>query len=134
MNRHVCFVACLFASLMLAGCGSSEPPAPKKYPVSGKVTQDGKPLPEGTILFKTIATGSVQSLEIKDGEFQGESEAGERRIEINAYRIIKGDFNGMKGEVQESLIPARYNVESTLTAKVTAGGTNQFTFEVSSEK
>ncbi len=134
MNRQVCWIACLFVSVMLGGCGSGEPPAPKKYPVSGKVTQDGKPLPEGTILFKTVAAGSVQSMDIKDGEFRGEAEAGDRRVEINAYRVITGDFNGMKGEVQESLIPPRYNTASTLTAKVTAGGANQFTFEVTSEK
>ena len=34
---------------------------------------------------------------------------------------------------KESLIPPRYNMDSTLTAKVTPEGPNQFTFELTSK-
>src|SRR5947207_1494492 len=99
----------VFLALSAFGCGKS---GPKVVPVSGTVTLDGRPLAEGLISFKTIQTGAVEAFDIKDGEFQGNAQAGDRRVEICLYRTITGDFNGMKGEVKENLIPARYNLES----------------------
>jgi len=112
------------------GCGK---PGPKVVTVSGTVMYDGQPLAEGTIYFKTPATGAIDTLPVKDGKFEGNAEVGERRVEINAYRTKSQDFNGMKGEVKENLIPARYNADSKLTATVTAEGPNTFQFEVKSK-
>jgi hypothetical protein len=87
----------------------------------------------GTIYFKTIATGSFDALEIKDGKYSGSAEPGDRRVEIVAYETKMTDIDGMKGETQVALIPARYNLNSTLTAKVTAEGSNEFPFELTSK-
>jgi hypothetical protein len=122
-------VAVLAASLLL-GCGAS---GPKVYPVSGTVTLDGKPLPDGVIYFKTLQTGTLETFPVKDGEFKGQAQEGDRRVEISAYRTTIQGAAGMKGEVKENLIPPRYNVDSTLTAAVTRDGPNTFKFEVASK-
>jgi len=111
------------------GCGGSGS-GPKLLPVSGTVTCDNKPLPEGTIYFKTLQTGAFEEIPIKDGKFEGRAAEGERRVEITAYRTNVQDFDGMKGEVKESLIPENFNVKSTLAATVTSQGPNTFTFDV----
>ncbi|WP_020471090.1 hypothetical protein [Zavarzinella formosa] len=122
-------LALLFSAMI--GCDSK--PEIKLVPVSGTVTLDGKPLADGLIYFKTQATGATNSLPVKDGKFEGNVEAGDRRVEINAYKVRTEGFGQMGGEVKESLIPKRFNTESTLTAKVAAGSPNQFNFEVTSK-
>ncbi len=66
--------ACLFVLAVHPGCGSGS--APKTIGVSGKITYQGKPLTEGTIVFHPLkpadgypsrpATGQLQS----DGSYQ----------------------------------------------------------------
>ena len=97
------------------------------------MTHDGHPLAEGTVYFKTAQTGAIDTFPVKDGKFEGTAEVGERRVEISAYRTKTGNFNGMKGEVKENLIPAPYNVNSKLTATVTPDGPNTFQFDVKSK-
>jgi hypothetical protein len=111
----------------LAGCGKAEP---KVAAVSGTVTLDGKLLPEGTVYFKTVATGGIESFPVKDGKFAGRAEVGERRVEINAYKSIVLKDNSMGGEIQENIVADRYNTNSVLTATVTAQRPNEFMFEV----
>jgi hypothetical protein len=118
----------------LTACQGDGRKEAKKYPVSGAVTLDGKPLIEdGLIYFKNIAAGSIDTMNIKDGQYSGSSEAGDRRVEIYVFRVKTQDFNGMKSEVKENLIPDRYNVESTFSAKVTPEGPNKFDFEMTSK-
>ena len=100
-------------------------------PVSGKVTLDGKPLSDGTIYFKTPQTGAVDAFPVNDGQFAGAAEEGERRVEILAYRTKSLDVGYTKHEVKENFLPAQYNTDSQMSAKVVPDGTNQFTFEVS---
>lgn len=119
--------------LSLAACQSGKP-EPQKYSVSGTVTLDGTPVAEnGLIYFKTIATGDIDGFDIKAGKFSGSTVPGDRRVEIVVFRIKTVDIDGMKGEAKESLIPARYNTDSTLAAKVTPEGPNKFTFELTSK-
>ena len=123
----------LLICLTLAACQSGRV-EPKKHSVSGTVTLDGQPLSEdGLIYFKTIATGAIDAIDIKGGKYRGSAEPGDRRVEIVVYRIKTVDIDGMKGESKENLIPARYNMDSKLSAKVTPGGPNQFAFELTSK-
>ncbi len=130
-QRRAARAALFLVLAALIGCGTSNS-KPKSVPVSGTVTIDGKPLPEGTVYFKTIQTGAFDSLPVKDGKFEGGADVGERRVEVNSYRIkiVKGE---MGGEVKENVLPARYNTNSTLSATVTAVGPNTFTFDVKSK-
>lgn len=129
MSRHVPRVGfCLLVLSLLVslGCGGQ---GVQRYPVSGTVTLDGKPLAKGTVYFKTVQTGALDTLPVEDGKFEGLAEKGERRVEINAYRsrTISGP---MGGEVQENLIAGRFNTESTLTATVSPTAPNTYQFEV----
>ena len=121
----------LLLGLLFVANGCAKP-APKVYPVSGSVTLDGRPLSEGTVYFKTIATGEIDALPVKDGQFAGKAAAGNRRVEVVAYRSIPV-AGQMGGEVQESLIARRFNSESTLTAEVTEKGPNEYEFKVESK-
>ena len=78
---------------------------PKRFPVSGTVTLDGQPLAEGVIYFKTIEKGSSEPCDIHGGDFKGQAEAGDRRVEICQFRTTVQDANGMKteGESRPSL-------------------------------
>lgn len=125
-------LAALFLMLAaLVGCGKSS--GPKTVPVSGTVTLDNHPLAEGTVYFKTVATGAIDALPVKDGKFDGSAEVGERRVEVTAYKTKVQDLNGMKGEIKESLVGPRFNTSSTLTASVKAEGPNTFKFDVTSK-
>jgi hypothetical protein len=95
-----------------------------RYPVSGTVTLDGKPLPEGRIYFKTVADGSVEVMDIKDGRFEGTAEAGDRRVEIRSYVTVKDPM----GDYLKNTLPGRYNTESKITAVITKDGPNQMQF------
>lgn len=120
----------LLAALLIVpmfGCGTAPPPV---YPVHGKVSLDGKPLGEGEVYFKTIETGVLERFEVKNGEFSGLAQPGDRRVEVYAFKVRKGDFGGMKGEVQENLVAPQYSTESKLHAMVTPEGPNEYTFDV----
>jgi len=131
MSRYVQRGAAAAALLILAvlGCAGGTRPT---SPVSGTVTLDDRPLPEGTVYFKTVGTGAVDALPVKEGRFEGRAEEGERRVEVTAYRSRTVGTDKMKGDVQESLVASRYNLESKLTATVSRGGKNTFQFAVKS--
>lgn len=110
---------------MMAGCTPSPPPV---FPVAGVVSLDGVPLAEGEIYF--VLPGDPPTiLPIKDGRFEGKTQAGVHRVEICAYRPRSGkaEMPGMTLP-PENYLPARYNSESKLSAEVTASGPNQFEF------
>ena len=124
----------LSVCLTLAGCGQKTKVEPERFPVRGSVTLDGKPLPQGLIYFKTVATGAIDAAGIKDGTFEGRAEAGDRRVEISAYTIettqSKDDGPLSHSGRKKNTIPPCYNVESRLTAKVSREGMNEFVFKL----
>jgi hypothetical protein len=130
------FCAALLVLAALAGCSGSN--AAPTYPVTGTVTLDGKPLEEGEIYFLMPAKGEVDIVAVKNGKFEGQVKAGNRRVEIRAYKIIPAhEAASMPGytvpESRENYLPAKYNTESTLTAEVKADGENQFDFQLQSK-
>lgn len=112
------------------GCGGR--PAPVLAPVSGTVTVDGKPLAEGFMYFKTIATGILERVEIRAGQFEGKAQIGNRRVEIIANRPKRVVIDGKEVEVPENYIDPAFNTESTLAVEVVPERQNQFTFAVKS--
>jgi hypothetical protein len=126
-------VLSLAVLLLLAGCG---PSGPKTYPVSGTVTFDGQPLPTGFITF-TPTEGDIgpDSGKVVEGKFEFRAQAGKKLVEINANRPQPGaKVEPSMGAVPfEQYIPEAYNINTTLTAEVTSGGENRFTFDLKSK-
>ncbi|MEQ8633312.1 hypothetical protein [Gimesia maris] len=136
-------VALFFCALTLTGCFGGSAEHIERAAVSGSVTYDGKPLPEGSIQFvpdvdaagKPVRGKLAQAL-IKDGSYSLSVEegpaVGNNKVLINAIRNT-GKFeesDGQKTEIMQQYIPARYNTQTTLKYEVKAGeNTADFTLE-----
>jgi hypothetical protein len=97
------------------------------HTISGTVSFDKKPIPDGKIVFSTPGAGHVETLEIKDGKYEGQASEGKRRVEIFGFRPSKQKSPMPGFEVgPENYIPARYNTDSKLEADVKAGGKYDF--------
>ncbi len=140
MIKQIVCVGFLVVCLAMCGCGGKA--ELKKYSVSGTVTIDGQPLSEGEVYFRTVESATIDAVPIKAGRFQGEAQAGSRRVEIVALREVPpdpaavamyGDKAKELGAGRENSIPPKYNTESTLTAEVKPGGPNEFKFDVTSK-
>lgn len=125
----------LLASLsiaLLCGCGAK---GPVDYPVSGKVTWEGKPIPTGHISFMpTDASGvAPDSGTISNGTFDFRAKPGPKRIEIRADRDLGPPDKYMGGTPREQYIPLHYNDKSTLTADVPEGGKSDYEFALTKD-
>ncbi|NIL98454.1 MAG: hypothetical protein GTO62_15330, partial [Planctomycetales bacterium] len=78
-------------------------------------------------------TGDIESLPIFNGQYSGDVEVGERRVEIASIKVETQDHGGMTSRVETNVIPAKYNTNSTLTANVSQTGPNEFDFELTSD-
>jgi len=127
-----CGILCLVATLCLAmGCGPSRP---KTYPVSGTVSFDGKPVPEGDIILRAADGHSAPAAgKIKDGEFHLEATAGQKKVEIRAAHKV-ARVEGAMGDEYQDYLPPEYNSKTTLTAEVKEQGENHFDFPLESPK
>jgi hypothetical protein len=141
MTRRWCSLAilpivpCLVVGLLLAGCGQ---PAPTTAKVTGKVTLDGAPMPDGDVFFKGENSKNA-TFTIAGGAFSGDCEPGTYRVEIMAYKEATpmpdptGYVPPSESSTKQNYIPAEFNTDSKMTAEVKAGGPNDFTFEVKSK-
>jgi hypothetical protein len=93
------------------------------YSVSGTVTYDGEPIPEGYIAFVPEGPGRGGGGQITNGNYQVRAQAGKNRVEITASKKmpLPRDRTGMYGEKEEvrQYIPARYNTKTELKADIT---------------
>ena len=115
----------------LAGCAEPEP----SFEVSGQVTLDGQPLAEGEIYFITAGM-PPEIMPIKDGRFAGKVQAGQRRVEVYAYRQAKLPPTATvesSTSARENFIPERYNSASALKEEVKKPGPNRFQFDLKSK-
>ncbi len=126
MRQGVRFLIPALALAFAAGCGNGA------LEVTGSVTWQGKPLPEGHIVFlaqdgqTTPAAGKVS-----DGQFSFRSTPGKKRVEISANREKPGQTNKVMGmREREQYLPPKYNANSILTAEVKTDGANLFTFDL----
>jgi hypothetical protein len=118
---------------VLAGCGDRGYDGERRYPLSGKVTVDDKPMGLGVISFLPQEKGGrVSGGPIKDGvysvpEARG-ANAGKYRVEIHWNKLtgrkVKNPMvpEELIDEMTEGL-PAKYHQDSELTADVSADRT-----------
>jgi hypothetical protein len=132
--------------LGLAGCGEEAVGRPREA-ISGTVTLDGRPLPDGMIqLIPTSAReGTVGGAAVKDGKFSIKRQEG---LAPGEYRVVinsRGESGGAATHPDEApglvepsdtprdLIPARYNTDSILKAEIKTGAPNTFDFPLKSK-
>ena len=133
------------AVVLATGCGGSK----KFASVSGKVTLNGKPLPNATVSFLPIAEqGSIEAGEAsigktnEKGEFALRSTTGKNGALVGHHRVSISALDPKIGERDErpprggwplaDKVPSRYNAESKVTFDVPPGGTTKADFELKS--
>jgi hypothetical protein len=102
------------------GCGSGG----NTGKVTGTVTFDGAPVPDGQITFES---DTVTGAQIKDGKFEADVPVGKHKVKIVANREEGVAADGLPNFV--SYIPKKYNEQTTLEEEVKSGK-NEFTFDL----
>ncbi len=135
--RSATVTLAVLAMTLMVGCGRSGTP---RAAVSGTVTLDNTPIPEGSIAFYPMGGSKGHSAggEIRDGSFTLSAHegpiVGQCRVEIRATRktgqITR--FGLKEAEMVEQYVPPKYNQQSESTVEVAADGPNQFEFKLSS--
>ena len=132
--RQSLYFAVLAGFVALTGCGDG------MTRIEGTVKLDGQPLADGTITF-VPADGQTASAggPIKNGVYSVEAPPGSKKVEIQASKVVgerpayAGDPNSPKIPITESIIPARYNTETTLTADLKPGTNDGVNFDLQSQ-
>lgn len=121
MTRVLFLAAALVA---VAGCGDGQPATGT---VTGDVTWDGKPLPDGHIKFETADGKSAGEAPIKDGKYTATVQTGDAVVRITSNKVIgkkkmyEGAADSPTVDVTEELLPPKYNVQSELKMTVAKG-------------
>ena len=133
------------AIVLAIGCGDGK----TFVPVSGKVTLNGKPLHDATVMFQPVGEpGSIVAGEgsagktNENGEFTLKSSTGKsgamvgtHQVSISATDAQVGDHDTRPprgGWPKSDKVPSRYNSKSELTFPVSSGGTNKADFDLKS--
>ncbi len=129
MNRTIIACGLLLLSLTI-GCSGDGLNA-----VSGTVTLDGQPIEKGTIEFMPVdGKGPTAAAVIEEGAYRARVAAGPKQVRIVGYRktgerrIVPGDASSPKIDIQEQIVPARYNTSSELHCEI--GVANRHDFEL----
>ncbi len=130
---YLVFVACALTAAFCGGCGDRG--LPERVVVSGTVTFNGKPVPEGLIRFVPGPTSMVPvtGARIKDGAYKADKKGGvpigTHKIEIEALRSVDpnpsqpADTNVLHSSEMwlRQYIPAKYNRLSQLEITIESG-------------
>jgi hypothetical protein len=131
--------AILLSAFAIGGCtdeSTQVDPLPR-VPVSGTVTLDGTPLPQGMIQFNPAegTKGAPASGEITEGKFSIEKTQGpvpgKYKVMISSRapaKLKEGEQPGGTPKLQPETVPAQYNSKSTLEKEVPAGGSSSLEF------
>jgi hypothetical protein len=127
-------------AILAAGCGGG----PAIAPVSGRVTLDGKAVPNATVIFQPISQelnpgpGSQAktdsegrfTLQLMNGQQSG-ALVGLHKVSITAYDgADEVPSSGSNMVFRKSLIPEEYNARSKLTFTVTPEGSSTANFDL----
>lgn len=121
--KPMLWAACLMIPLIV-GCAAEKNDGPARYQVAGSVTLDGKPLPEGRIIFESPEDASQgippASGEIKDGQYSVETTPGDKTVRIS-HRVQSGQDEITKEPIMKESLPAKYNKKSELKTTISDG-------------
>lgn len=141
-NKISTALALIMCLLLFTGCGSGD--GLNRKALSGKITLDGAPIPNGSISFEPLQTGGVSGGAVyTNGEYKIEQKDG---LPPGKYRVtLTGDDGSnfgvgagkMPGDeimpARKDFIPAGWN-ESKQEIEVQDSGKNTFDFELKSKK
>ena len=128
--RAMTRVAAIMCLLLATEAGCRQTVA-VTFPISGTVTYNGKPLPDGSIVFLPASGPSAADPgTIHDGRFAFSARAGKKKVEIRATREVGPVNRTMGTRDKQSYIPAQYNSQTTLTAEVVPDGGKPFVFDL----
>jgi hypothetical protein len=131
--------------IALVGCGSSA--EYELVPVSGVVTLDGKPVPYTSVTFVPRAAegkvnpgpGSIATCD-DQGRYQLQTIRGDDGAVVGTHSVQISSTGGPPGPTTigdtdiapstKQIFPAQFNVNSTLTFDVPAGGTTAADFKL----
>jgi len=111
---------------LLAGCGGERPAE-----VSGSVTIDGKPLPDGEIIFEPAdGVKTPAAAKVKDGVYTVMVLPGSKKVKVTASRPPKKRDPVLGDAAREPSIGPEFNDRTTLTFDVQPGINAGANFEV----
>ena len=126
-------VAVLLATA-ITGCGKPDPL--NRQAVFGEIALNGTPLPDGTIEFSPVGSGTSSGAVIQAGKFAISAEKGLPpgdyvvRISAADAGVAATEMPGESNILAAELIPPRYNSESDVKFTVKADQENVFTLDV----
>ena len=134
MNRdqrrplHSIALACAAAcGLLTVGCDGS----PGLYLVSGTVTFNGNPIPDGYISFvHQDGRTTPRATPIVEGKYAKELPAGPHRVIVEASKFVGAEDKVMGLRPRDDYIPDKYNVETELSLDVKPEAENNFDFHL----
>ncbi len=123
------FIGLVLALLLIAsaGCGGS---APQVAPVHGRVTLDGQPLPDASVVFKESDRSPSGGRTDKNGNYQLIYKRGVIGAFIGTNRVSILEDTQVTHRPQR--VPARYNQNSELQHEVKPGD-NEINFDLTTE-
>jgi hypothetical protein len=137
LNSSMARVALASVALVWAGCSTG---GPEIAYVTGKVTMDGKPLANATVVFIPENGRPAGANTNADGHYVLNFSEGRRgtipglsSVRISTLRDAGQDDNGQSIPGSPETIPARYNTDSTLEFNVEAKKKNIADFDLQSE-
>lgn len=97
---------------------------PAKAVITGRVTLNDEPLPQGAISFCPLDRLPSAGAVIMDGSYRMEAFPGSYRVEISGSKVVgqKKRYDtpdSPMDDVLESIVPAEYNSASKLVQEVT---------------
>jgi hypothetical protein len=131
------------AALTVAGCGGGDQ-VPREA-VSGSVTLDGQPLPDGQITFVPETGQNAAAATIGNGSYsikrsEGPSPGAHRVMvtrQIPTGKKVPSDPEVPGSELvdqRRESIPPRFNQKTELKADVQKGGANRFDYALTSQE
>ncbi|TWT58593.1 hypothetical protein KOR42_19750 [Thalassoglobus neptunius] len=129
---------CGIVAISAMGCG---PSGPDIEGVHGKVTMNGQPLRNASIVFMPVESGRPAGARTDEegmyvlnfsGGRQG-AQAGEYKVRISTASDPMAQEDGSTTPGSPETVPLKYGAQTTLTATVVEGGDNEFNFDITSE-
>lgn len=135
-SAKLLILLCIAIVLAAGGCSKSK----GRLSLRGTITFAGQPLEGGWIYFRPVGPGPSTAGEIHDGEFSIAADQGlppgTYQVAVESRQATGREVKIYTGEMineEKQVIPARYNVQTTLQVEVRADSSNEFDFALETD-